>query len=327
MEDVIIIGAGPCGLSTAIELKKAGFNPLLLDKGCIVNSIFHFPLGMTFFSSPENIEIGDVPFPTIHEKPTRSEGLTYFRRLTEHFELRIRQYEPVLSVSPQAGKFIVHTEVNGQAKQYTAKYVVIATGYYGKSNKLNVPGEDLPHVSHYFREAHPYAARNVVVIGGKNSAIDAALELSYVRANVTMIYRKKAFSASVKAWVKPLIESAILNGKVKMMWETDIVEFHENSIVVSQNGIFQEVPTDAVFAMTGYRPDVTLLQEAGIQFQADTTVPIHSELMETTVSGLYVAGVVICGNKTSDVFIENGRLHGKIIAQAIVSRNRKESRE
>lgn len=317
MEDVIIVGAGPCGLSAAIELKKIGLNPLILDKGCIVNSIYHFPLAMTFFSSPDKIEIGDVPFPTVHEKPTRSEGLTYYRRLVEHFQLRIHPYEPVSKVKPGEDCFTVYTEVHGKQKKYHARYVVIATGYYGKANEMGIPGENLSHVSHYFREAHPYAGRNVVVIGGKNSAIDAALELSYVNANVSIVYRQKEFSPSVKAWVKPLIESAITNGKVKMFWETIVEEIKKETVVISQQDKKTEIPAEFVFAMIGYRPDVTLLQEAGVAFQSDSTVPIYSDSMETTVPGLFVAGVVISGNETSKVFIENGRLHGQLIAQQI----------
>jgi thioredoxin reductase (NADPH) len=317
MEDVIIIGAGPCGLSTAIELKKIGLNPLILEKGCIVNSIYHFPLAMTFFSSPDRIEIGDIPFPTVHEKPTRTEGLIYYRRLVEHFQIRINQYEQVTNVIPETGTFKVHTLYRGEQKVYHAHHVVIATGYYGKVNHIGIPGEDLPHVAHYFREAHPYAGSNVVVIGGKNSAIDTALELSYVRANVTMVYRQAAFRRSVKSWVKPLIESAIDNEKVKMMWETEIREIHEHSVRVFQHGVEHEIPAEFVFAMTGYCPDVTLLQQAGVEFQPDSIVPIYSESMETTVPGLYVAGVVISGEETSKVFIENGRLHGKTIAKEI----------
>jgi thioredoxin reductase (NADPH) len=320
MEDVIIIGAGPCGLSTAIELKKVGFNPLILEKGCIVNSIYHFPLGMTFFSSPDKIEIGDIPFPTVHEKPTRAEGLTYYRRLVEHFGLRIHQYQPVEKIKVGSDHFEIWTTYRSQKQIFHSKYVVVATGYYGKANLLDVPGENLPHVKHYFREAHPYAGRNVVVIGGKNSAIDTALELSYVHANVTMIYRQSAFQPSVKSWVKPLIESAIKNDKVKIFWDTTVDEIKDDSVIVHQKGRKIKIPTEFVFAMTGYRPDVTLLQSAGVQFQKESTVPIYSESMETTISNLYVAGVVICGNETSKVFIENGRLHGKQIAQGILQK-------
>lgn len=317
MEDIIIIGAGPCGLSTAIELKKAGFNPLILEKGCIVNSIYHFPLDMTFFSSPDKIEIGNIPFPTIHEKPTRSEGLTYYRRLVEHFGLRVKQYQPVENIRVGSDRFEVWTKYRGQKQLFHAKYVVVATGYYGKVNKLGIPGEDQSHVYHYFKEAHPYAGREVVVIGGKNSAIDTALELSYVNAKVTMVYRRSQFSNSVKLWVKPLIESAILSGKVKMYWETDVKEITDHAVIVSQQGKRFSIPAEFVFAMTGYRPDVALLRQAGVEFQPNSTVPIYSESMETTVPRLFVAGVVISGDKTSDVFIENGRWHGHAIAKAI----------
>lgn len=326
MEDVIIIGAGPCGLSTAIELKKAGFHPLILEKGCITNSIYHFPLGMSFFSSPDKIEIGDVPFPTIHEKPTRTEGLTYYRRLVEHFDLRVYPYHPVDRIHVSPHHFEVWSAYRGNRQIFHSKYLVIATGYYGKPNLLHVPGEDLPHVYHYFREAHPYAGRDVVIIGGKNSAVDAALELSYVRANVTMIYRRSAFQYSVKSWVKPLIEAAIERGRVKMLWDTEVVEIQENGVIVRQKDKdrTRKIPAEFVFAMTGYRPDIVLLQSAGVQFEEGSTVPVFSETMETSVPNLYVAGVVICGDQTSKVFIENGRLHGKQIVQGIQQKEQAE---
>jgi thioredoxin reductase (NADPH) len=317
MEDIIIIGAGPCGLSVAIELKKLGYNPLLIEKGCIVHSIYNFPLGMTFFSSPDKIEIGDIPFPTINEKPTRSEGLTYYRRLAEYFQLRIRPYQPVDEIKVSNDHFEVWTTYRGKKQIFHSKYVIVATGYYGKPNMLGIQGEDLPHVHHYFREAHPYAGRDVVVIGGKNSAVDTALELSYVNANVTMVYRQSAFQPSVKAWVKPLIESAITGGKVQMFWQSYVETIYENAVVVNQLGRKRKIPAEFVFAMTGYRPDITLLENAGVQFKPNTTVPIYSRSMETTIPNLYVAGVVISGDQTSKVFIENGKLHGKEIAQHI----------
>ncbi|NBI27851.1 YpdA family putative bacillithiol disulfide reductase [Chengkuizengella marina] len=322
MEQVIIIGAGPCGLSAACELQKYNINPLIIDKGCVVNSIYHFPTFMQFFSTPELIEIGDVPFTTIQDKPSRHEGLNYYRMIAERKKLRIQTYEKVTSVINDEAYFRVLTEDRfGKLHQYEAKNVIIATGYYDNPNLLNIPGENLSKVSHYFKEAHPYQGRKVAVIGLKNSAVDAAMELQRCGAEVLVIHRKDYISNSVKKWVRPLFESLIEKGKINMLWNSEVNEIKEQSIVIEQNGIKHEFENDFVFAMTGYHPDHSFIESMGVKFNKETGAPRFSEeTMETNVKGLYVAGVLAAGNDANAIFIENGRFHGKIIAKDIFER-------
>ncbi len=317
MEEVIIIGAGPCGISAAIECKKQGIEPLIIEKGCIGNSIYHYPTGMTFFSSPENIEIGDLPFTTIQDKPTRLEALKYYQKVAKWYQLKIHTYEKVIDLKKVPVGFLVDTETREGRKTYEAKQVIIATGYYDNPNLMGVPGEELPHVFHYFKDGYPYAGHPVVVIGGRNSAVDAALELQLAGADVTMVYRRDAFSDSVKSWVKPVIEAAIEKKRIKMIWNAEVVEIKNRSVIVDVHGEQKEIPADFVFAMTGYRPDLSLLQKVGVEMDAETHVPVCSDEMETNVSGLYLAGVVVTGNDSGKIFIENGRFHGRTIAQAI----------
>jgi thioredoxin reductase (NADPH) len=324
MEEAIIIGAGPCGISAAVELKKRGIKPLIIEKGCIANSIYHYPLSMTFFSSPENIEIGEVPFMTINDKPTRHEALKYYRKVVELYNTQVHMYERVTNMEKVNTGFLLYTETREGQKVYQAKNVIIATGYYDQPNLLNIPGENFPHVFHYFRDGHPYAGHDVVVIGGRNSAIDAALELYQSGANVTMVYRKNAFHASVKAWVKPVIESAIENERIHMVWETEVVEIKPRSIIVDSKGVRSEIRADFVFAMTGYRPNLTILEKMGARVDEKTHVPICSETMETSIPGLYLAGVVATGHDATKIFIENGRYHGEKIASDILAKVKRE---
>ncbi|SFJ57384.1 thioredoxin reductase (NADPH) [Thermoflavimicrobium dichotomicum] len=317
MEEAIIIGAGPCGISAAVELKKRGIEPLVIEKGCIANSIYHYPVGMTFFSSPENIEIGDVPFVTINEKPTRHEALKYYRKVVQLYDVKVHTYERVTQIQKADPGFLVYTETREGKKIYETPYVILSTGYYDQPNLLNIPGEDLPHVFHYFKDGHPYAGHEVVVIGGRNSAIDAALELYQAGANVTMVYRKASFHPSVKAWVKPVIEAAIEKERIRMIWETEVMEIKPRSVVIDTKGVRSEIPADFVFAMTGYRPDLTMAKELGAEIDPKTHVPICSEAMETTVPGLYLAGVIATGHDATKIFIENGRFHGQMIAEDI----------
>ncbi|MBA4495629.1 YpdA family putative bacillithiol disulfide reductase [Paenactinomyces guangxiensis] len=314
MKDVIIIGAGPCGISAAIELKKQGFQPLIIEKGCLVHSIYHYPLSMQFFSTPDKLEIGGVPFISINEKPTRHEALKYFRTVVRIHELDIHTYEEVTRVDRLTEGFQVITEGREGQKSYQTRYLILATGYYDTPNLINIQGEDLPHVHHYFHDSHPFADQEVVVIGGRNSAIDTALELQQAGARVTMVYRKTAFHSSVKAWVRPLIESAIEKGRIGMHWGSEVREIKRRSVVIEKEGEILEIPADTVFAMTGYRPNLQFIEQLGGEINPQTGAPVCSEAMETTVSGLYLAGVIATGHDSTKIFIENGRFHGHLIA-------------
>lgn len=316
MIDVIIVGAGPCGISTAVEAKKRGFQPLLIDKGCLVNSIYHFPTHMQFFSTPELLEVGGLPFVCYGDKPVRTEALKYYRAVVKKYELNVNSYEKVTKIEPKEGGFAVTTERQGKGQQhYQAKNIVIATGYYDNPNRLDIPGGDLGKVHHYFREGHPYSGQKVLVIGGKNSAVDAALELTHAGAEVTMSYRRSSFTRSVKAWVKPVIESAIQKGWIKMYWNSHVREIHEESVLLEQDGQQFTIPNDVVFAMTGYRPDFQMLTTLGVGIDSETGAPVvNPDTMETEVPGLYIAGVIAAGYDANSIFIENGRFHGEKIA-------------
>lgn len=313
MEEIVIIGAGPCGISTAIECKKLGFQPLIIEKGCLVNSIYHYPLSMHFFSTPDNLEIGGVPFISIHDKPSRHEALNYYRTVVRLHQLRVRTYEQVTQLEKTTEGFRLQIKHRMGEREVLARYVVIATGYYDQPHLMNVPGEELPHVHHYFHDAHPYANQQVVVIGGRNSAIDVALDLQQVGADVTMVYRQKAFHPSVKAWVKPVIESAIEKGRVQMYWGAHILEIDHEHVTIKQEDQIIKVPADTVFAMTGYRPSLELVKQVGAEIDEKSGVPILTESMETTIPGLYLAGVVASGHDATKIFIENGRFHGEKI--------------
>jgi thioredoxin reductase (NADPH) len=322
MADVIVVGAGPCGISAAIELKKEGFQPLIIEKGCLVNSIYHYPLSMTFFSSADNLEIGGIPFTTVNEKPTRHEALAYYRTVARVYQLDIHTYEKVIQLEKKEDGFRVITAKRDGRRSYEAKYVVLATGYYDNPNLMKIPGEDLPHVHHYFHDAHPFADQQVVVIGGRNSAIDVALELQHVGAKVTMVYRKESFHPSVKAWVKPVIETAIEKGRIHMHWGTEVREIKPHSVVIERKGERKEIPADTVFAMTGYRPNLDFIRRLGGEIDPKTGSPVCREAMETTVPGLYLAGVIATGHDSTKIFIENGRYHGRLIAQDLKRKER-----
>ncbi|SDC45251.1 thioredoxin reductase (NADPH) [Melghirimyces thermohalophilus] len=317
MEELIIIGAGPCGLSAAIEAKKRGLRPLVIEKGCIVNSIYHFPVHMQFFSTPELLEIGGVPFIT-SGKPSRMEALKYYRATAEAYDLNIHTYERVTGVDRDGETFRVHTEKKGESRTYTTSRLVLSTGYYDSPNRLDVPGGDLPKVHHYYKEGHPYNGLDVLVIGGKNSAVDTAMDLHEAGARVTMVYHRDAFSDSVKPWVKPVIESALRKGWIKMHWNTRVKEIRENEVVLEKAGETFSVANDAVFAMIGYHPQTEMLSKLGVKVDPETGAPVHNpETMETEVPGLYIAGVIAAGWDANSIFIENGRYHGEKIANHI----------
>jgi thioredoxin reductase (NADPH) len=320
MEEVIIIGAGPCGLSAAVELKKAGIDPLVIEKGPLVNSIYNYPTYMIFHSTPELLEIGGIPFTTPNEKPTRLEALHYYRMVAARNELRIRTYETVTAIEKTGSTFRVATEDRFQAKrEYHCPKVIVATGYFDHPNRLHIPGEDLPKVFSYYKEAHPFAGMKVAVIGGNNSAVDAALDLERAGAEVTVICRRAELSDRVKAWTRPIFESMAMKGRIRVLYSSVVTEIHDRFINVNAAGEPMTLENDFVFALIGYRPDRTMLQSLGVGTDDETGAPLYNpETMETNVEGVYIAGVIAAGGHANAIFIENGRFHGKLIAEHIV---------
>ncbi|RDI42967.1 YpdA family putative bacillithiol disulfide reductase [Falsibacillus pallidus] len=319
-EDCIIIGGGPCGLSAAIELQNIGKNPLVIEKGNIVNAIYNYPTHQTFFSSSEKLEIGDVAFITEERKPKRNQALTYYREVAKRKELRINRFEQVLLVDKQSdGTFIVKTNKD----QYRTSYVVVATGYYDHPNMMNIPGENLEKVFHYFKEPHPFFDTDVVVIGGKNSAVDAALELNKAGARVTSLYRGSEYSKSVKPWILPEFDALARNEQIKMEFNAEIIEIKPHSVIYSVDGIRREIKNDFVFAMTGYHPDHSFISAMGVHINKESGRPDYDEAtMETNVKGIFIAGVLAAGNNANEIFIENGRFHGRSIAETIMDREK-----
>ena len=319
--DVVVVGAGPTGLACGIELKRRNVRAVIVDKGCVVNSIYHYPTNMVFFTTPELLEIGDIPMTSLNEKPGRTEALKYYRRVAELYELDIRQYQPVKKIEGEDGRFRLETtDLYGCPRSYEAKKIILATGYYDIPNLLNVPGEDLPKVMHYYKEAHPYHNHDVAVIGGKNSAAIAALELHWTNARVTLIHRGGEISRSVKYWIKPNIENRIAKGEIKAYFHSEVTEIRVDSIRVMTPEGEISLRNDFVFALTGYSPDVEFLGRLGIRFDAHSRRPrTNKQTLESDRAGIYLAGVIVAGMHTNEVFIENGRFHGKLIAEAIAS--------
>jgi len=324
MLDLVVIGAGPCGLAVGVAAKRAHLACSLFDKGPVVSSLQRYPLYMTFFSTPEKLEIG-VPFVTAGDKPTRREALAYYRRVAEHFELDVRQYHAVVRVERTAEGFELDAQHPGAAEPETirSRHVVYATGYFESPNLLDVPGEDLPHVSHFFVEPHPYWQQRVVVVGGGNSAVEAALELSRVNARVTLVHFLSDFDRGVKPWVLPDITNRVKEGRVAVRWCSRVVEITRSHVVVRRDpdGDRETVPADFVVALTGYRADLRLLRSLGVQVDDTTGVPRHDPVtMETNVRGVYIAGVLSSGFDANKIFIENGREHGGRICDHIKSK-------
>jgi thioredoxin reductase (NADPH) len=323
-EKVIIIGAGPCGMSTALELQTKGIIPLLIEKGNVVNSIYHYPTHQTFFSSSEKLEIGNIPFISERQKPVRNEALTYYRTVAERQNLRVHSFEKVEKLEKHNEAFMLYTQKeNGEKLSYKAAYIIIATGYYDQPNLLQVPGENLPKVSHYFKEAHQYFKKDVVVIGGKNSAVDATLELVKAGANVTVLYRGAEYSKSVKPWILPLFDSLVTKGIVKMEFNAHIKEITDDKVFFEVEGVEKFINNDFVFAMTGYHPDQKFLTSANINIEKESGRPQFDEsTMETNIPNVYIAGVIAAGNNNNEIFIENGRFHGKKIADSIIQKEK-----
>jgi thioredoxin reductase (NADPH) len=319
--DVICIGAGPTGLATAIEAKRAGMRALVIDKGCLCNSIYHYPVNMVFFTTPELLEIGDLPLVSPAEKPGRVEALKYYRKAAEHYDLELRLFELVLRVEGSDGNFTVHTRAEeGSHQSYRSRKIVVATGYYDLPNRLNVPGEDLPHVSHYYTEPHAFWNQEVVVIGGKNSAAEAALDLYRNGAKVTLIHRHAHLGQTIKYWVKPDIENRIKAGQVEALFETRVKEIAPQEVIVDIRGSERRLPAKQVFALTGYHPDFQFIQSLGVHLDPVTCKPtLDPTTLESNVPGIHLAGVVIGGRHTGEIFIENGRFHGKQVIDALKS--------
>lgn len=321
--EILIIGAGPCGLAAAIALKNKGFSPLIIEKGNIVQAISDYPTHQTFFSTSEKLEIGDIPFAIAERKPKRSQALAYYREVVKREQLRIHSYEEVNLVNrEQDGHFTVQTTSKQKGKKlYEASYVIVATGYYEHPNLMHIPGEDLDKVIHYFKEAHPYFDQDVVVIGGKNSAVDAALELEQAGAHVTVLYRGQSISSSVKPWILPEFESLARHGKINLQFGAEVKEITAQTVVYSVGEDIRRIKNDFVFAMTGYHPDHTFISQMGVLLDKDSGRPvINEDTMETTIPNIFIAGVIAAGNNANEIFIENGRFHGELIASEIKKR-------
>ncbi len=319
MFDVLVVGAGPTGLACAIEAQKAGFCVVLVDKGCICNSLFHYPSHMTFFTTPELLEIGGIPFPSPNPKPSRNEALQYYRLVSAYYKLDVRQYQRVDRVTGSDGAFTVHTEDRfGRPGAVQARKLIISTGYYDLPNYMRIPGEELSKVHHYYDDPHPYFNTDVVVIGGKNSAAIAALELWRSGARVTLVHRDEGMHRHVKYWIKPDIENRIKNGEIKAYFRTCVVEITRDSVVIETPEGRKTLMNDFVFAMTGYHPDFGFLESIGVRFEGPDKRPVcDPETLESNVPGVFLAGVIVAGSRTNEIFIENGRFHGAQIARAL----------
>jgi len=317
--DVLVVGAGPTGLACAIEAQRAGLRTVLVDKGCLCNSLFHYPSNMTFFTTPELLEIGDMPFSSPNQKPSRNEALEYYRKVAEHYQLEMRLYQTVSSLTGEDGDFVIAT-VDRFARQrvYAARKVILATGYYDLPNYLEVPGEELPKVLHYYHDPHPYYDQKVLVIGGKNSAAIAALDLWRHGAHVTLVHRGEAMHRHVKYWILPDINNRIKNGEVAAYFSSSVASIAKDSVeLLTPQGVVT-LENDFVFALTGYHPDFDFLTAVGVQMEGEDRCPAcDPQSLESNVPGLYLAGVIVAGMRTNEIFIENGRFHGRQIAQDI----------
>jgi thioredoxin reductase (NADPH) len=325
VRDVLIVGAGPSGLATAIAAKQQGLDYAIVEQGVLVNSIFNFPVHMVFFTTPELLEIGGLPLVSPYEKPTRLEALRYYRRVVDTYQIQIAFEEKVVAIERESdGTFLVTTATpNGANRVREARAVVLGIGYYDFPNYLCVPGEDLPHVSHYYDEVHPYYRKRVVVVGGKNSAAEAALELFRGGAHVTMVHRHAALGDSIKYWVRPDIENRIKEGSIAARFDARVVEITPNTVIVEGHGGRDAIPADHVFLLTGYHPDIDLMTRAGIHCDPESYKPeLNTETYETNVPNLFIAGGAIAGKHTGSIFIENGRFHGEKIIKVLADRLR-----
>jgi thioredoxin reductase (NADPH) len=330
IRDVLIIGAGPAGLAAAIAATRSGLSYQVIEKGALVNSLLHYPTEMVFFTTPELMELGGMPFVSPYDKPTRLEALRYYRRISDAYSIDVLFDETVVAVTREPGvpdgdgTFVVDTRSGrGVRRSLRGRTVVIATGAYDVPNLISVPGEDLPHVSHYYTQPHPFYRKQVVVVGGKNSAAEAALDLFRAGAHVTLVHRRPALGESIKYWVKPDIENRIKEGSIAARFETSVVEIRPTSVLVERAGEQSEIEADAVFLLTGYSSDTTLLRAAGVDIDPETCGPVFDpQSFETNIPGLYVAGAVVAGVQSGKIFIENGRFHGQQVIDGIVARRK-----
>lgn len=325
IQDVVIVGAGPAGLAAAIAAKKSGLTYEVLEKGALVNSLQHYPAEMVFFTTPELLEIGGLPFTSPNDKPTRLEALRYYSRVTDAYGLEIAFDQRVVRITrdDRSRAFEIETEHmrSGERRTRHGRFVVLATGAYDFPNLIGIPGEDLPHVSHYFTSPHLFFRRHVIVLGGKNSAAEAALDLYRAGAKVTIVHRGAGLGDSIKYWVKPDIENRIKEGSIGAIFQAQLVEIRPQSIIIERAGAREEIPADAVFLLTGYVSDNSLLRAAGVEITAETCGPRHDpETFETNVPGLYVIGAMVAGKASGRIFIENGRFHGQVAIERIASR-------
>ena len=327
IRDLAIVGAGPAGLAAAIAAKQLGVDYSIIEKGVLVNSIFRFPVGMVFFTTPELLEIGGLPLVSPYEKPTRAEALRYYRRVVDTYDLHVEFGEQVVSIEREAapgadGVFLLETRSDkGVRRIRQSRNVMLAIGYFDHPNILGIPGENLPHVAHYYSEAHGFYRKRVTIVGGGNSAAETALDLFRSGAHVTLVHRHPELKPSIKYWVRPDIENRIKEGSVRGLFSTRIVEIQPAQVIVERQGAKEEIPSDAVFLLTGYHPDADLYRRAGIRLHRDTQSPeFNPETFETNVPGLFLAGGAICGKDTSNIFIENGRFHGETIVGVIAER-------
>ena len=319
---MIVVGAGPTGLACAIEVQKAGFRVKTIEKGCVVNSLYKYPTNLTFFTTPELLEIGNIPMTAVREKPTRGEALKYYRRVASHYRLDIHQYEQVLTVSGEDSSFVVGTrDRTGEQREYAARKVILSTGFYDIPVRMGVPGEKLPKVHHYYHEPHPFYDCDLAVIGGQNSAAICALECYRAGARVTLIHRHPQLSPKIKYWILPDISNRIKNDEIRAFLGTTVKRIEENELHLDTPDGPVSIKNDFVLAMTGYRPDVEFLARLGIAFDAETRKPrTDPETLESDRPGVYLAGVIVAGMHTNEIFIENGRFHGGQIAADIAAK-------
>lgn len=324
MPDIAVIGAGPCGLAVGIAARRAGLSCTLFERACIAASISGYPVHMTFFSTADRLEIGGMPFIVAGDKPTRREALRYYQRVAREFELDVHQYEEVRDVVRTTHGFRLSTRAaTGVAGEYEAQNIVVASGYFDSPNLLGVPGEDLPKVAHSYREGHVYHEQDVVVVGGGNSAVDAALELNRWGARVTIVHFAAALDPNVKPWVRPDAEARLRDGSIRGRFGFRIAEIRPDTVLIrsDETGVTESLRNDWVLVMTGYTPDGTLLRSLGVEFDDVTGIPRHDgETMETNARGVFIAGVLSAGFDANKVFIENGRGHGELIARALARR-------